>query len=65
MRFRSVTLPLSALTLLLAVPLAGAGRKAPAPDDKDKPHWLTDYEQARKLAHASGRPIFVVFRCEH
>jgi hypothetical protein len=27
--------------------------------------WLADYEQGRRLARASGKPIFVVFRCEH
>jgi hypothetical protein len=27
--------------------------------------WLTDYVQARATARASGKPIFVVFRCEH
>ena len=31
----------------------------------DTPRWLTDYEQARKEARAAGKPIFVVFRCEH
>jgi hypothetical protein len=65
MRFRSVTLPLTALTLFLAGTFAGSNHKAPAPEDQEKPHWLTDYDQARKLTHASGKPIFVVFRCEH
>lgn len=27
--------------------------------------WLSDYEQARKLAGRSGKPLFVVFRCQH
>ena len=27
--------------------------------------WLSDYEQARKVARETDRPIFVVFRCEH
>jgi hypothetical protein len=27
--------------------------------------WLGDYEEARREARASGKPIFVVFRCEH
>jgi hypothetical protein len=30
-----------------------------------EPRWLTDWEEARKAAHASGKPLFVVFRCEH
>jgi hypothetical protein len=28
-------------------------------------HWLTSYDQAQRVARATGRPIFVVFRCEH
>lgn len=27
--------------------------------------WLDDWEQGRREARASGKPIFVVFRCEH
>ena len=27
--------------------------------------WLTDYGQARRLARESGKPLFVVFRCQH
>jgi hypothetical protein len=27
--------------------------------------WLTDYGQARRLARASGKPLFVVLRCQH
>jgi hypothetical protein len=42
--------------LLLLAPLAA---------EEAKPRWLTDYEQARKAARDSGKPIFVVFRCEH
>ena len=30
----------------------------------DAPRWFTDYEQARKEARTSGKPIFIVFRCE-
>jgi hypothetical protein len=25
--------------------------------------WLTDYEEGRKLAQATGKPMMVVFRC--
>jgi hypothetical protein len=25
--------------------------------------WLSDYEEARKLAQTSGKPLLVVFRC--
>ena len=26
--------------------------------------WVFDYDQAKLLAHSSGKPMFVVFRCE-
>jgi hypothetical protein len=29
------------------------------------PHWLSDWEEGRKEARASGKPLFVVFRCQH
>jgi hypothetical protein len=29
------------------------------------PRWLSDWEAARKKARTSGKPLFVVFRCEH
>ena len=41
--------------LLLDVPAAG-----PLPH-----RWLTDYAMARQAARDTGKPIFVVFRCEH
>jgi hypothetical protein len=27
--------------------------------------WMTDYDAARKLAGRSGKPLLVVFRCQH
>ena len=51
---------LGALCVLLAgSAAAGADRGAPGPN------WLTDFEQARRAAREGGKPIFVVFRCEH
>jgi len=32
---------------------------------QDQTNWLTDYEQARKVARATGKPLFIVFRCQH
>jgi hypothetical protein len=29
------------------------------------PRWLSSWEEGCKAARASGRPLFVVFRCEH
>lgn len=30
-----------------------------------EPQWLSDWEEARKEARASGKPLFAVFRCQH
>jgi len=38
--------------------LTGAG----AADDG--PRWINDFAEARAAARASGKPIFLVFRCE-
>ncbi len=27
--------------------------------------WRSDWEEARKEARSSGKPLFVVFRCPH
>jgi hypothetical protein len=42
--------------------LAPAGLAAA---DQPAARWLTDYDKARAEARASGKPIFLVFRCEH
>jgi len=31
----------------------------------EEPHWLTNYQEALRTARTTGKPIFVVFRCEH
>ena len=46
-------------SLWLAAVLTGLAATA------DAPRWLDDYGRARTLARQTGRPIFVVFRCEH
>ncbi len=33
--------------------------------EDDSPRWLSDWEEGRRTARASGKPLFVVFRCEH
>jgi hypothetical protein len=44
------------LSVCAAVPaLAG--------DDQDST-WITDYARAKAAARATGKPIFLVFRCE-
>lgn len=33
--------------------------------DQQPSRWLTQYEAARTLARSTGKPLCVVFRCEH
>jgi hypothetical protein len=47
---------------VLAV-LAGAGLGRA--DELELVSWQTDLAQARQTARAAGRPLLVVFRCEH
>jgi hypothetical protein len=70
--------PLSRNALLAATMLAATAAPAPAPalaqsSPIQKPaaqkidgliNWVYDYEQGRRLAKQTGRPMFVVFRCE-
>ncbi|MBO09265.1 MAG: hypothetical protein CMJ68_00705 [Planctomycetaceae bacterium] len=60
---------MSRATLVTAVLLA----TTPAPSMAQKPavqkidglvNWVYDYEQGRQLAKRTGKPMFVVFRCE-
>lgn len=51
-----------AVGLSLAV-LADVGVKGQAAAEKETV-WLSDYTAARMLARQSGKPLFVVFRCE-
>jgi hypothetical protein len=37
----------------------------PATTELEATPWLTDYQQALHVARTSGKPLFVVFRCEH
>jgi hypothetical protein len=47
-------------SLICGLVLAGAGGAA-----EPTTPWLHDLAEARAAARASGKPIFVVFRCEH
>jgi hypothetical protein len=49
---------------LACLALAGLTCLAAAPPDLPPP-WLGDLAQAKALARKTGKPIFVVFRCEH
>jgi hypothetical protein len=49
--------------ILAVCSLANEGRQPTV--EPVAPRWLSDWEEARKAARASGKPLFVVFRCEH
>jgi hypothetical protein len=44
---------------VLLVGRVGGGADAPAQP------WLTDLEKAEQESRKTGKPLFVVFRCEH
>ena len=50
------------LRALAAVVLGAAGPAAAA--DGNESAWITDYAKAKEVARASGKPIFLVLRCE-
>jgi hypothetical protein len=51
------------VTALFAIVLGTCATPARAGDDGGAT-WITDYARARAAARASGKPIFLVFRCE-
>ena len=53
------------LVSVLGLCCLGPGAVPAREAEGNGPVWLTDYEQARKAAQASGKPVFVVLRCEH
>jgi hypothetical protein len=50
-----------AAVLGLAASAGGARTAAPR---ETKPVWQTDYARARAEARRTGKPLFVVFRCQ-
>lgn len=49
-----------AICLFIGMSLAGEGAAG-----QGQGRWFTDYALAREQARATGKPIFLVFRCEH
>ena len=47
-------MPAPLLSLILTLLPADAG-----------PQWLPNLEEAQRAARKTGKPIFLVFRCEH
>ena len=49
------------LTVLM---FGGRADAEPVAQAAQKAGWLTDYQAAKKIARESGKPLFVVFRCQ-
>ena len=54
----------SALALGIGALAAGAGGQPPARAQQGSVTWLDSWEAGQSAAKASGKPIFLVFRCE-
>ena len=54
---------LTASTVALGLMVCGGEARAQKGRDPQHPRWFASYEMARAEAKASGRPMFVVFRC--
>jgi hypothetical protein len=56
----------SHLTACIAILSLAGGAWAQSPASKIAPQkgWLADYGAARNLAAKTGKPLFVVFRCD-
>ena len=52
--------------VLLAIPtlLCTAQEKPPTTEVDGNIDWVFDYEQGKQLSRETGKPMFVVFRCE-
>lgn len=60
---------LLAATMLAATAAPALAQSSPIPKPAAQKldgliNWVYDYEQGRRLAKQTGRPMFVVFRCE-
>jgi len=55
---------LLAATMLATTAVSSMAQKPPVQKIDGLVNWVYDYEQGRKLARRTGKPMFVVFRCE-
>ena len=60
---RRTTLALLACLVAGITPLS-AIEKPPVQKLEGKIQWVYDYEEGKRLSKSSGKPLFVVFRCE-
>lgn len=59
-----VLLAASVAVLFCMAQTAGAQDAPPATEVEGNIEWVFDYEEGKKLSEETGRPMFVVFRCE-
>ena len=53
------------MLLAAALSTTGLGGERPEPQPVEgKIRWVYDYEQGKRLSRDTGKPMFVVFRCE-
>ena len=56
---------IAAATVVALAPAIGASAAKPKPQPVDgKIEWVYDYDQGKQLSESTGKPMFVVFRCE-
>ena len=60
-----ITSAIFALLIAISTATHSTAQDKPAPTPVDgKIEWIFDYEKGKQLAKESGKPMFVVFRCE-
>lgn len=52
-----------AVTVLSATPALAQRMRGLSPQEAARHGWLGDYEQAKRQARTTGKPIMLVFRC--
>ena len=55
---------LLAATMLATTAVPSMAQTPPVQKLDGLVNWVYDYEQGRQLAKRTGKPMFVVFRCE-
>ncbi len=48
----------------MPAPICAAQDKPPATEVDGNIDWVFDYEQGKQISQDTGKPMFVVFRCE-
>lgn len=51
-------------TIAISALEANAQEKPPATDVNGNIKWVFDYDEGKQISKKTGKPMFVVFRCE-